>query len=83
MHYFALLLGTASTRAVDPAAPTVTDGPSSRAQRSAGGYYVFEAENLDDAPELARQIPAAQYGASRSGRWPRFTRSRRCTGRTG
>jgi len=29
----------------------------------AGGYYVFEADNLDEALELARQIPAAKYGA--------------------
>ena len=29
----------------------------------AGGYYVFEAENLDEALALARDIPAAKYGA--------------------
>ena len=29
----------------------------------AGGYYVFEADDLDEAGRLARQIPAAQYGA--------------------
>jgi len=102
MHYFALLLGTESTRPVDPAAraaemtayqnfhataaaairagdallpsalgaritggpdaPTVTDGPFAEGAEVAGGYYVFEAENLDDALQLASQIPAAQYG---------------------
>jgi hypothetical protein len=46
-----------------PNAPTVTDGPFAEGAELAGGYYVFEAENLDDALELARQIPAAQYGA--------------------
>ena len=45
-----------------PDAPTVTDGPFAEGAEVAGGYYVFEAENLDDALELARQIPAAQYG---------------------
>ena len=29
----------------------------------AGGYYVFEAENLDEALALARDIPAAKRGA--------------------
>jgi hypothetical protein len=46
-----------------PAAPTVTDGPFPEAAEVAGGYYVFEAENLDEALELARQIPACASGA--------------------
>ena len=45
-----------------PAAPTVTDGPFAEAAEVAGGYYVFEAENLDEALELARQIPACASG---------------------
>ena len=46
-----------------PHAPTVTDGPFPESAEVAGGYYVFEAENLDDALTLARDIPAAKYGA--------------------
>ena len=46
-----------------PEAPTVTDGPFAEAAEIACGYYVFEAENLDDALALAREIPAAQNGA--------------------
>ena len=46
-----------------PDAPTVTDGPFAEAAEVAGGYYVFEAENLDDVLALARDIPAARYGA--------------------
>ena len=46
-----------------PDAPTITDGPFAEAAEVAGGYYVFEAENLDDALELARAVPAARYGA--------------------
>jgi hypothetical protein len=46
-----------------PDAPTITDGPFAEAAEVAGGYYVFEAENLDDALALARDIPAARYGA--------------------
>ena len=46
-----------------PDAPTVTDGPFPEGAEVAGGYYVFEAENLDEALALARDIPAAKYGA--------------------
>ncbi|MGH3971413.1 MAG: YciI family protein, partial [Mycobacterium sp.] len=46
-----------------PDAPTVTDGPFAESAEVAGGYYVFEADNLDDALALARDIPAAKHGA--------------------
>jgi hypothetical protein len=46
-----------------PDAPIVTDGPFAEGAEVAGGYYVFEAENLDDALALARDIPAAKHGA--------------------
>jgi hypothetical protein len=46
-----------------PDAPTITDGPFAESAEVAGGYYVFEAENLDDALALARDIPAAKNGA--------------------
>src|ERR1700751_1670080 len=46
-----------------PDAPVITDGPFAEGAEVAGGYYVFEAENLDDALALARDIPAARHGA--------------------
>ena len=46
-----------------PDHPVVTDGPFAEGAEVAGGYYVFEAENLDEALALARDIPAAKYGA--------------------
>jgi hypothetical protein len=46
-----------------PDAPVVTDGPFAEGTEVAGGYYVFEADNLDDALALAQRIPAAQRGA--------------------
>jgi hypothetical protein len=46
-----------------PNAPVITDGPFAEGAEVAGGYYVFEAENLDEALALARDIPAAKYGA--------------------
>src|SRR5258705_3664466 len=45
-----------------PDAPTITDGPFAEGAEVAGGYYVFEAENLDEALALARDIPAAKRG---------------------
>src|ERR1700676_3640574 len=46
-----------------PDAPAITDGPFAEGAEVAGGYYVFEAENLDEALALARDIPAAKHGA--------------------
>lgn len=46
-----------------PDNPTVTDGPFAEGAEVAAGYYVFEADNLDEALALARDIPAAKYGA--------------------
>lgn len=46
-----------------PDAPTVTDGPFAESAEVACGYYVFEAENLDEALALARDVPVAAFGA--------------------
>ncbi|OSC25724.1 transcription initiation protein [Mycobacterium vulneris] len=46
-----------------PDAPTVTDGPFAETAEVACGYYVFEAENLDEALALARDVPIAAFGA--------------------
>lgn len=46
-----------------PDAPTVTDGPFAESAEVACGYYVFEAENLDEALALARDVPVAEFGA--------------------
>jgi hypothetical protein len=60
----ALLPAAAAVRiSGGPDAPTITDGPFAEGAEVAGGFYVFEAENLDDALELARGIPAARNGA--------------------
>jgi hypothetical protein len=45
-----------------PDAPIITDGPFAEGAEVAGGYYVFEAENLDEALAFARDIPAAKHG---------------------
>lgn len=46
-----------------PDHPVITDGPFAEGAEVAGGFYVFEADNLDDALKLAEQVPAARYGA--------------------
>lgn len=46
-----------------PDAPVITDGPFAEGAEVAGGYYVLEADNLDDVLELARQMPACRDGA--------------------
>jgi hypothetical protein len=45
-----------------PDAPMVTDGPFPESAEVAGGFYVFEADDLDAALELARQCPHASEG---------------------
>lgn len=46
-----------------PDAPVVTDGPFAETAEVACGYYIFEAENLDEALALARDVPVAAFGA--------------------
>src|ERR1700754_5335375 len=45
-----------------PDSPTITDGPFAESAELACGYYVFEAENLDEALALASDIPTPQDG---------------------
>ncbi|MFZ0863859.1 MAG: YciI family protein [Candidatus Sulfotelmatobacter sp.] len=40
----------------------VTDGPFAETREQLGGYFLVEAKNLDEAIEIAGQIPAARKG---------------------
>ena len=40
----------------------VTDGPFAETKEQLGGYYVVEADSLDDALAWAAKIPSARYG---------------------
>ncbi|MGH3023750.1 MAG: YciI family protein [Gaiellaceae bacterium] len=40
----------------------VTDGPFAETKEQLGGYYVIEAESLDEAIEWAARIPSARHG---------------------
>jgi hypothetical protein len=39
-----------------------TDGPFAETKEQLGGYYLIEAESLDDALEWAAKIPSARLG---------------------
>jgi hypothetical protein len=40
----------------------VTDGPFAETREQLGGYFLIEANNLDDAIEIAGRIPMARKG---------------------
>jgi hypothetical protein len=40
----------------------VTDGPFAETREQLGGYFLVEAKNLDEAIEIAGEIPAARKG---------------------
>src|ERR1700735_2567010 len=42
----------------------ITDGPYADAKEVLGGYYVFEAPDLDAALEFAQRIPAVRLGGA-------------------
>ncbi|QYG93067.1 transcription initiation protein [Iamia sp. SCSIO 61187] len=58
------LTNTARTIRHDGGTVTVTDGPFAETTEALGGYYVLEADNLDDVIDLVRHIPATAGGAS-------------------
>jgi len=55
---------TATTVRVQEGRTLTTDGPYADTKEVFGGYYVFEADNLDEAIELAARIPAARLGGA-------------------
>lgn len=55
---------TATTVRVDGEQVLVTDGPFADTKEVFGGFYLLEADNLDQATELAARIPAARFGGA-------------------
>jgi hypothetical protein len=55
---------TATTVRVENGDALTTDGPFADTKEVFGGYYVFQAHDLDEALELAGRIPAARLGGS-------------------
>ena len=42
----------------------ITDGPFADTKEVLGGYFVFEASNLNEALEVAQRVPAVRFGGS-------------------
>jgi hypothetical protein len=55
---------TATTIRLSDGKPLVTDGPFADTKEVFGGYYVYEADNLDQAIEMASRIPALRLGGT-------------------
>lgn len=55
---------TATTVRVDDGGTLTTDGPFPETKEALGGYYLFEADDLDAAIEVAGRIPAARMGGA-------------------
>ena len=55
---------TATTVRVDDGRTLTTDGPFAETKEALGGYYLYEAPDLDAAIELAARVPAARLGGA-------------------
>ena len=54
---------SATTVRVQNGETLTTDGPFAETKEQLGGYYLIEAESLDEAIEWASKIPAASHGS--------------------
>src|SRR5438270_2118623 len=55
---------TATTVRLDNGQTLTTDGPFATVKEALGGYFVFEADDLDAAIEMAARVPAARFGGA-------------------
>jgi hypothetical protein len=55
---------TATTVRVQDGRTLTTDGPFAETKEELGGYYLFEADDLDSALDMAARIPAARLGGA-------------------
>jgi hypothetical protein len=54
----------ATTVRVENGRTLTTDGPFIEAKEALGGFFLYEADDLDAAIELAARIPAARMGGA-------------------
>lgn len=54
---------TATTVRVRGGKQSITDGPFAETKEQLGGYFLVEAENLDEAMAIAARIPSANQGS--------------------
>ena len=56
-------VSTATTVRVRNGRTSTTDGPFAETKEQLGGYYLIEADSLDEAIEWAAKIPSAKLGS--------------------
>ena len=54
---------TAKTIRVRNGEVSTTDGPFAETKEQLGGYYLIEAQSLDEALQIAAKIPGAKFGS--------------------
>jgi hypothetical protein len=54
---------TATTLRIRDGRTTITDGPFAETKEQLAGFYLVDADNLDDALEIAAKIPPAREGS--------------------
>ena len=55
-------VATATSVRVREGKRLVTDGPFAETREQLGGYYLIDAENLDEAIHIAERVPPARFG---------------------
>ena len=55
-------VATATSVRVRDGQRLVTDGPFAETREQLGGYYVIEANDLDEAIDIAEKVPPVKYG---------------------
>lgn len=53
---------TATSLRIRDGKPLITDGPFAETREQLGGFFLVEAENLDQAIQIAGEIPAGRWG---------------------
>ena len=53
---------TATSLRVKDGKRVITDGPFAETREQLGGYFIIEVQNLDEAIDIAAQIPAGRWG---------------------
>jgi hypothetical protein len=56
-------IATATTVRVRDGKTQTTDGPFAETKEQLGGYYLIEANDLDEAMKIASRIPSAKLGS--------------------
>jgi len=54
----------AKTVRIESGKTLMTDGPFAETKEALGGYFLYEAEDIDAAVALAARVPAARYGGA-------------------